>query len=86
MNLRHPRFIRPTLGTACVAAVAALAGCNGDACFGVDVCFNNTNTQTIALSGTAATGAALLSSIQGAADHKLALYRINPGRQVRGCA
>ncbi|KVL43039.1 hypothetical protein WS98_02495 [Burkholderia territorii] len=62
MNICHPRFLRPALGTACVAAVAALAGCNGDACFGVDVCFNNNNTQTVALSGTAATGAALASA------------------------
>ncbi len=62
MNLRHPRFLRPALGTVCVAAVAALTGCNGDACFGVDVCFNSNNTQTVTLSGTAATGAALASA------------------------
>lgn len=62
MNLRHSCFTHPALGTLCVAALASLAGCNGDACFGVDVCFNDTNTQTVALSGTAATGAALASA------------------------
>ncbi|WP_175888879.1 hypothetical protein [Burkholderia cepacia] len=61
MNLHPRRFIRPALGTLCVATLAALQACNGDACFGVDVCFNN-NTQTVALSGTAATGDALASA------------------------
>ncbi|KWF37800.1 hypothetical protein [Burkholderia pseudomultivorans] len=61
MNIPSARFIRPALRTACVAALAALQACNGDACFGVDVCFND-NTQTVALSGTAATGAALASA------------------------
>ncbi|POM18194.1 putative lipoprotein [Burkholderia cepacia] len=62
MNLHPRRFIRPALGTLCVATLAALQACNGDACFGVDVCFNNNNTQTVALSGTAATGDALASA------------------------
>lgn len=62
MNIRHPRLIRPALRTLCVAALASLAGCNGDACFGVDVCFNDNNTQPVALSGTAATGRALASA------------------------
>ncbi|MDS0857670.1 hypothetical protein NUV25_08120 [Burkholderia pseudomultivorans] len=61
MNIPSARFIRPALRTACVAALAALQACNGDACFGVDVCFND-NTQTVALSGTAATGTALASA------------------------
>ena len=30
--------------------------------FGVDACFNNNNTQTVALSGTAAKGGALASA------------------------
>ncbi|MGN8188477.1 hypothetical protein ACTJLD_21070 [Burkholderia sp. 22088] len=63
MNLHPRRFIRPALGTLCLATLAALQACNGDACFGVDVCFNNNNnTQTVALSGTAATGDALASA------------------------
>ncbi|RKU05062.1 hypothetical protein C7H84_02645 [Burkholderia sp. Nafp2/4-1b] len=62
MNLRHPRLIRPALRALCVAALASLAGCNGDACFGVDVCFSNNNTQAVALSGTAATVSALASA------------------------
>ncbi|CAB3752167.1 hypothetical protein GQ57_23965 [Burkholderia sp. MSh2] len=63
MNLRiqHFRFRRPALGALCIAAVSTLQACNGDACFGVDVCFND-NTQAVALSGTAATGDALASA------------------------
>ncbi|AMU10355.1 MULTISPECIES: hypothetical protein [Burkholderia] len=61
MNIRHERFTRPALGVLCAATLAALQACNGDACFGVDVCFND-NTQTVALSGTAATGDALASA------------------------
>ncbi|MGS0891387.1 hypothetical protein ACVBGC_02315 [Burkholderia stagnalis] len=61
MNIRLPRFTRPALRTLCVATLAALQACNGDACFGVDVCFND-NTQTVALSGTAASGDALASA------------------------
>ncbi|EDT43992.1 hypothetical protein [Burkholderia ambifaria] len=62
MNIRPPHFTRPALGALCVAALAILAGCNGEACFGVDACFNDNNMQTVALSGTAATGAALASA------------------------
>jgi hypothetical protein len=62
MNTRHPRFIFFALRTLGIAALASLAGCNGDACFGVDVCFNDNNTQLVALSGTAATGRALASA------------------------
>ncbi|KFL53597.1 hypothetical protein ACVHYJ_31015 [Burkholderia pyrrocinia] len=62
MNIRHERFTRPALRTLCVATLATLQACNGDACFGVDVCFNNNNTQTVSLSGTAATGNALASA------------------------
>lgn len=61
MNIHPRRFIRPALGTLCLATLATLQACNGDACFGVDACFNN-NTQTVALSGTAATGGALASA------------------------
>ncbi|WP_175654658.1 hypothetical protein [Burkholderia ambifaria] len=62
MNIRPPHFTRPALDALCVAALATLAGCNGEACFGVDACFNDNNTQTVALSGTAATGGALASA------------------------
>lgn len=62
MNICPPHFTRPALGALCVAALATLAGCNGEACFGVDACFSDNNTQTIALSGTAATGGALASA------------------------
>jgi hypothetical protein len=62
MNICPPHFTRPALGALCAAALATLAGCNGEACFGVDACFNDNNTQTVALSGTAATGGALASA------------------------
>jgi len=62
MNICPPYFTRPALGALCAAALATLAGCNGEACFGVDACFNDNNTQTVALSGTAATGGALASA------------------------
>ncbi|MBR8232926.1 hypothetical protein K6W26_10140 [Burkholderia sp. AU42008] len=61
MNIRITRFTRPALGALCVATLAALQACNGEACFGVDACFND-NTQTVSLSGTAATGDALASA------------------------
>ncbi|KAG8153696.1 hypothetical protein [Burkholderia catarinensis] len=61
MNIRPTHFTRPALGALCIATLATLQACNGDACFGVDVCINN-NTQTVALSGTAATGGALASA------------------------
>lgn len=47
MNIRHERFTRPALGVLCAATLAALQACNGDACFGVDVCFND-NTGAFA--------------------------------------
>ncbi|KVE24846.1 hypothetical protein WI93_17995 [Burkholderia vietnamiensis] len=70
MNLRPARLLRPILGA---AFVATLAGCNGEACFGVDVCSNDT-LPSVALSGTAATGAPLASAavtvscVQGSAS------------------
>ncbi|HEJ2440072.1 TPA: hypothetical protein SLZ45_001539 [Burkholderia multivorans] len=61
MNPLALRFIRSALSTGCAAALTTLAACNGDACFGLDVCFND-GTQPVALSGTAATGHALASA------------------------
>ncbi|WP_347469191.1 hypothetical protein [Burkholderia stagnalis] len=64
MNTHDACFIRPALGALCVASLAALSACGGEACFGFnDGCFNrNGPTQTISLSGTAATGPALASA------------------------
>ncbi|KVQ83883.1 hypothetical protein WK07_07290 [Burkholderia multivorans] len=53
--------MRSALSTGCAAALATLAACNGDACFGLDVCFND-GTQPVTVSGTAATGHALASA------------------------
>ncbi|MBN3816976.1 hypothetical protein G3N57_10325, partial [Paraburkholderia sp. Se-20369] len=64
MNTPDARFIRPALGALCVASLAALSACGGEACFGFNSgCFNgNGATQTVSLSGTAATGPALASA------------------------
>ncbi len=62
MNTHNARFVRPALGAFCVASLATLYACGGDACFGFDACFNENGMQTIALSGTAATGRALASA------------------------
>ena len=61
MNIHPRRFIRPRWHPL-PRHLATLQACNGDACFGVDACFNNNNTQTVALSGTAAKGGALASA------------------------
>ncbi|MBR8450266.1 hypothetical protein L0Y81_04480 [Burkholderia multivorans] len=61
MNPLALRFIRSALSTGCAAALTTLAACNGDACFGLDVCFND-GTQPVSVSGTAATGHALASA------------------------
>ncbi|AOJ02933.1 hypothetical protein WS70_14785 [Burkholderia mayonis] len=63
MNIHSVRFVRPTLGALCVASLATLYACGGDACFGFDGCFNENGMQTISLSGTAATGRALASAM-----------------------
>ncbi|KVU40487.1 hypothetical protein WK68_01355 [Burkholderia ubonensis] len=65
MNLHDARVIRPALGALCVASLATLSACGGEACFGFnDGCFNGNGngTQTITVSGTAATGPALASA------------------------
>lgn len=41
MNIHPRRFIRPALGTLCLATLASLRACSGGACFGVEDCFNN---------------------------------------------
>ncbi len=62
MNIRDARFVRPALGALCVASLAALHACGGEACFGVDNCAGSITMPTVALSGTAATGRALASA------------------------
>ncbi|AOJ84770.1 hypothetical protein WS86_30205 [Burkholderia savannae] len=62
MNIHNARVIRPALGALCVASLATLHACGGEACFGFDGCFNNNGVQTVTLSGTAATGRALASA------------------------
>lgn len=59
MNPHDARFVRPALTVLCMAAVAMLNACGGEACFGFDTCFNGNGMQSVALSGTAATGRAL---------------------------
>ncbi|AGK50625.1 MULTISPECIES: hypothetical protein [Burkholderia] len=62
MNIHNAHFIRPALGALCIASLASLHGCGGEACFGFDGCFNDGGVQTVTLSGTAATGRALASA------------------------
>ncbi|MGU7770000.1 hypothetical protein ACV229_07440 [Burkholderia sp. MR1-5-21] len=63
MNPHLACFVRPALGAFCVAALATLSSCGGEACFGFDNCFNNNNgMQSVSVSGTAATGRALASA------------------------
>jgi hypothetical protein len=62
MNSHVARFVRPALGVFCIASLATLSGCGGDACFGFDGCFSGNSMQSVALSGTAATGRALANA------------------------
>jgi len=59
MNTPHARSIRPALAALCVTT---LAGCGGSFCVGLDSCGGTIGSQTVAISGTAATGKALASA------------------------
>lgn len=57
------RFVRPALGALCVVSLLTLSSCNGSVCLGTDGCFDQSNAQTLSISGTAATGRALANAI-----------------------
>ncbi|MPW20557.1 hypothetical protein GCT13_27665 [Paraburkholderia sp. CNPSo 3157] len=62
MTIRDARFVRPTLAALCAASLAALGACGGGSfCIGLDGC-TASSTQSVTLSGTAATGRALASA------------------------
>lgn len=63
MNAHRARLSRPVLAALCVASGVALSSCSGSVCVGFDGCFDENGGQTIALSGTAATGRALSGAI-----------------------
>lgn len=62
MNTHDARFVRPVLAALCVASLATLVACGGHVCVGFDDCGRVSGTQTVAISGTAATGKALASA------------------------
>jgi hypothetical protein len=63
MNTDDARLARPGLAALCVASLAALVGCGGNACIGLDGCSGANVAPSVALSGTAATGKALASAM-----------------------
>ncbi|SIT47014.1 conserved exported hypothetical protein [Paraburkholderia ribeironis] len=65
MNTHCACFVRPALAAICVASLATLAACGGNACIGLNGCGGANVTPTIAISGTAATGRALASATVG---------------------
>ncbi|EEA01223.1 hypothetical protein BH160DRAFT_3475 [Burkholderia sp. H160] len=62
MNTHYACFVRPALAAICVASLATLAACGGNACVSLDSCGGGTVTPNVAISGTAATGSALASA------------------------
>ncbi|MGF6934030.1 hypothetical protein OKW41_003169 [Paraburkholderia sp. UCT70] len=62
MNTHYACFVRPALAAICVASLATLAACGGNACIGLDSCGGGNVTPTVAISGTAATGSAVASA------------------------
>lgn len=59
MNIRGLRSFHPTYGALAAALLATLGGCSGSFCLGSDECGWASAPPPVALSGTAATGAAL---------------------------
>ncbi|GLU33607.1 hypothetical protein WKR88_02790 [Trinickia caryophylli] len=62
MNTRGLRSFRPKCGALAAALLATLVGCSGSFCVGSDECGWGAGPPQLALSGTAATGAALASA------------------------
>lgn len=62
MNAHAARVLRLASRVVSVASLLALGACHGDLCVGVDGCFDDNGAQTVAISGTAATGVALGSA------------------------
>ena len=59
MNIDFLALRRAASWAMCAASLATLSACHGSVCLGVDGCFDDSGTQTVTLSGTAATGRAL---------------------------
>ncbi|MGN6083966.1 hypothetical protein [Trinickia sp.] len=59
MNIHAARVLRSASRVVSVASLIALGACHGDFCAGDDGCFFDDGAQSIAISGTAATGRAL---------------------------
>ena len=59
MNIDAARVLRSASRVVSVASLIALGACHGDFCAGDEGCFIDDGAQTVALSGTAATGRAL---------------------------
>ncbi|CDY74881.1 Autotransporter adhesin [Caballeronia glathei] len=62
MNLNDARVVRTALATLCLASLATLVACGGNACIGFDGCSAANAAPNVAISGTAATGNALASA------------------------
>jgi hypothetical protein len=62
MNTHDACLVRPALAAICVASLATLAACGGNACVSLDSCGGANVTPNVTISGTAATGSALASA------------------------
>jgi len=62
MNARYACFVRPALAAACIASLVTLVACGGNSCIGLGECGGGNAVPNITLSGTAATGSALVSA------------------------
>ncbi|MFM0668884.1 hypothetical protein [Paraburkholderia sediminicola] len=63
MNAHYVCFVRPAVAAICVASLATLVACGGNACFGLNGCGGGNRVPDVTLSGTAATGNALASAM-----------------------
>jgi hypothetical protein len=74
MNVHAVRGLRSASRAVSVASLIALSACHGDFCAGDEGCFSDNGAQSVALSGTAATGVALanatvsIACVNGIAD------------------
>ena len=62
MNATAACVLRSAARLVSVASLITLGACHGDFCVGADGCFDDNGAQTVAISGTAATGRALASA------------------------
>lgn len=71
MKTHFTCVVRSALAVVCAASLATLAACGGSSCIGLDSCGGGSPAPNLAISGTAATGAALagatvsVSCVQG---------------------